>query len=136
MKKSLVIQAKFIEEWKTPDEKIFYIFGVAFKNKDAGRYYSTTKDQSVFAAGIEAEYEIDINKEKPKESKIRVPKKASNNNYEKLGLDEYLKRKIIDTVTYSARYATDRCIADTNIVFEIEADKILAWQLQQFKDLK
>jgi len=135
--KSLVIQAKPIEKWDTDDGKTFYIYGIAFKDGNAGRYYSPTKEQDYFQIGHEAEYQIEKNEKEPKKSKIKpiTAEKKSTNSYEKLGIEEYIARKKVDTIAYSARYATDIYIAHPTKKLVEECEKVLAWQLDKLNEL-
>lgn len=142
-KTGTVIQAKFLEEYK-PKDTTFYTFGVAIKygnnpkiDVDSGLYYSTVKDQKDFVAGQEVEYTIKIDPDYPndkKKSRIK-PYKASKSSSGALGIEEYIKRKIVDAVSFSASYAKDVWTASGDDKFEENADKMLNWQINKLKEL-
>lgn len=153
-KKSVVLQAKFIEKFDY-NGKTYYSHGVAFKNKDVGIYNCLKEDQTDFLEGHEAEYTIEKNLEQPKKSKIKLVKakttetttQANNvteqaKNTLKTGykddIDKYITFKKIDAVSFSASYAKDIITAikgEANDFVTI-ADIILAWTLENLDKQK
>ena len=138
-KKSLVLQAKFLEEWKAKDGTTLYNHGVAFKNKDAGIFYCKTKEQDYFVEGHEVEYEIEKNDKEPKKSKIKPitaeKKESTAGKYQGLDIKDYIERKKVDAISFSASYAKDVAIADSTKDFTAIANLVLDWQLDKLNNL-
>lgn len=145
-KKSLVIQAKYLEEF-VKDDKTWYVHGVAFKNKDTGLFYTNTKEQEYFVEGHEVEYSIEKNEKEPKKSKIKVavvksatvqkesPEKAKNGlKYD--DIDKYVMFKKADAISFSASYAKDLIVAGDKRKFDEIASEILMWQLEKLQMIK
>ena len=147
-KKSVVIQAKFIESFEY-NGKTYYSHGVAFKNKDVGIYNCLKEEQEDFMEGIEVEYTIEKNEKEPKKSKIRPVKEQAAKTTDQVkgienkakneakldDIEKYIKLKQIDDVSFSASYAKDIVVAN-NKPFAETADEILKWTLEQFNKIK
>ena len=147
-KKSVVIQAKFIESFEY-NGKTYYSHGVAFKNKDVGIYNCLKEEQEDFMEGIEVEYTIEKNEKEPKKSKIRPVKEQAAKTTDQVkgienkakneakldDIEKYIKLKKIDAVSFSASYAKDIVVAN-NKPFAETADEVLKWTLEQFDKIK
>ena len=147
-KKSVVIQAKFIESFEY-NGKTYYSHGVAFKNKDVGIYNCLKEEQEDFMEGIEVEYTIEKNEKEPKKSKIRPVKEQAAKTTDQVkgienkakneakldDIEKYIKLKKIDAVSFSASYAKDIVVAN-NKPFAETADEVLKWTLEQFNKIK
>src|SRR5690606_27646757 len=93
-KEAMVLQAKFLEEYKH-DDKTFYVYGIAFKNKDVGLYYSPTKEQEYFMEGHTVKYQYVKNEAEPKKSKIKpVVVKTANTSTQAPNPTEKAKREV------------------------------------------
>lgn len=150
-KKSVVIQAKFIESFEY-NGKTYYSHGVAFKNKDVGIYNCLKEEQEDFMEGIEAEYTIAKNEKEPKKSKIRPIKEQDDKttdhvkgiadkikNEAKLDdIDKYIKLKKIDMIAFTARYVSDMIVSKSISPedFVAQASIVMSWQIEQFDKIK
>jgi|GEM_PF-5010728 len=141
-KKGAVLQAKFLEEWTSKDKKTYYIFGIGIKqgtkpeDSDVGKYYSPIEEQTYFKVGEEVEYMYKKNDKEPKDSRIKpFAEEKKNNPYSGLSVEEYIERKKIDAISFSASYAKDIFIAHPDKSLTQEAEKILRWQLDKLNEL-
>ena len=147
-KKSVVIQAKFIESFEY-NGKTYYSHGIAFKNGDYGVYNCLEEEQNYFMEAHEVEYTIEKNEKEPKKSKIRPVKEQAAKTTDQVkgienkakneakldDIEKYIKLKKIDAVSFSASYAKDIVVAN-NKPFVETADEILKWTLEQFDKIK
>lgn len=150
-KKSVVIQAKFIESFEYNDE-LYYSNGIAFKNKDVGIYNCLEKDQTYFLEGHEVEYTIEKNEKEPKKSKIRPVKEQATKTADQVkgienkakneakldDIEKYIKLKKIDMITFTARYVSDMVVSKSILPedFVKQSDVVMNWQIEQFNKIK
>jgi len=151
-KKGLVIQAKFIEEYK-PEDKTFYVYGVGIrwgktpKEVDAGKFYSVERDQKYFTEGQDVEYMFEKNEKEPKNSRIKpvVAKTTTTgsnvpSNTKGITVDHINLQKL-EAIKFSAPYAKDIIVAMYNNgktpegLFPVIANEILKWQYEKLEEL-
>ena len=141
-KKGTVLQVKPLEKWTSPDKKEYFVFGVFIKygnspkETDAGKYFSPTKEQTFFLEGQDVEYQFKANKQEPKDSRIKPfteEKKSSNTGA--LNIQDYVARKKVDAVSFSASYAKDILVVNPEKSFTQIAEQMLRWQLDKLNEL-
>ena len=142
-KKGTVLQVKPLEKWTSPDKKEYFVFGIAIKygnspkETDAGKYFSPTKEQTYFAEGQDVEYMFKPNEKEPKDSRIKPFMEGTKERKQSAGMDisDYIARKKVDAISFSASYAKDVYIAHPDKSFTQEAEKMLRWQLDKLNEL-